>query len=149
MPFIRTSARLAGALALAASGLAACASLEPEPCTPEWVDFKTEQITRPFVAKYRSEIRTLRDLSGDLENPGMLTTMRMIGQADTIAEMFEDFSETAVPDIRAAVAQCDQPRVASQLLVSMLEREGVEGDVINWIEALGILIDTQDDRATL
>lgn len=146
MSFTRSLPRLTGAAALAATLLSGCASLEPEPCTPEWVDFKTEQITRPFVSKYRSEIRTLRDLSGDLDNPGPLTTMRLIGQADTIADMFEDFQDSAVPEIEAAVAQCDSPRMASQLLVSMLEREGVEGDVINWIEALGVLMDTEERR---
>ncbi|MEM1150218.1 MAG: hypothetical protein AAGI03_06625, partial [Pseudomonadota bacterium] len=77
--------------------LSACASLEPEPCTPEWVDFQTEQIIRPFAREYRSEIRTLSELSGQLDNPSMVTTLRLVGQADTIAEMFEDFQNRAVP----------------------------------------------------
>lgn len=121
--------------------LGACASLEPDPCTPEWVDYKTDQILDPFVREYRSEIAVLRDLSGEIDNPSVLTAFRMAGQADTIALMFEDFQERAVPQIQAAVAQCQEPRLASQLLIGMLEREGVEGDVLAWIEALGVLAD--------
>ncbi|MEL6955731.1 MAG: hypothetical protein AAFO88_03730 [Pseudomonadota bacterium] len=135
----------AAGLAMLAS-LTACASLEPEPCTPEWVDYQTEQVLRPFVREYRSEINTLRDLSGDLENPGVLTTMRLIGQADTIADMFEDFQGRAVPRIENALAQCSAPGEASDLLVAMLEREGVEPDVINWIEALGVLVEGYQRR---
>lgn len=124
--------------------LGACASLEPDPCTPEWVDYKTDQILDPFVREYRSEISVLRDLSGEIDNPSMLTAFRLAGQADTIAYMFEDFRETAVPQVQAAVAQCQEPRMASQLLVGMLERQGVEPDVLAWIEAIGVLADGFD-----
>ena len=137
--------RLAHALAaalLAAPALAGCATLEPEPCTPEWVDYKTDQILDPFVRRHRSEFRTLRDLSGQLEDPGVYTTLRLVSQAEAIVEMAEDFTETAVPEIQAAVAQCSEPRQASELLVALLRREGVEGDVIAWVEALGILLDS-------
>ncbi|MEL6569041.1 MAG: hypothetical protein AAFQ22_11520 [Pseudomonadota bacterium] len=134
-------------LAFTALATATCASLEPEPCTPEWVDYQTQQIIRPFAREYRSEIRALRDLSGQLENPSMLTTLRLVGQADTIADMFEDFQERSVPRIQAAVAQCDAPGEASDLLVAMLEREGVEPDVINWIAALGVLVEGYQRRS--
>lgn len=122
-------------------GVSGCASLEPEPCTPEWVDYKTDQILDPFVRRHRQEISTLRDLSGELDNPGLMTTFRMVGQAEAIAEMAQDFNETTVPEIRAAVAQCSAPGQASDLLVAMLEREGVGEDVVAWIETLGVLLE--------
>lgn len=144
----RTKGALMGiTLAMTALMLSACASLEPEPCTPEWVDYQTEQIIRPFAREYRNEINTLRELSGQLDNPSMLTTLRLVGQADTIADMFEDFQTRAVPRIEAAIAQCDAPGEASELLVAMLEREGVEADVIAWIEALGVLVEGYQRRA--
>lgn len=141
MPKSRLTHRLACALA-GGLALAGCATLEPEPCTPEWVDYKTDQVLDPFVRKYRSEFRTLRDLSGQLEDPSVYTTMRLVRQADSIVEMAQEFTETAVPEIQAAVAQCSAPRQASELLVALLRREGVEGDVITWIEALGVLLDS-------
>ncbi|MCI4645564.1 MAG: hypothetical protein MRY64_12360 [Hyphomonadaceae bacterium] len=135
--------RLGGTVLLCAVlALAGCATLEPEPCTPQWVDYKTDQIVDPFVRKYRSEIDTLRDLSGELDNPGMLTTLRMVNQADSILEMAREFTEVAVPEIQSAMAQCAQPGKASELLVAMLKREGVEGDAIAWIETLGALMET-------
>ncbi|MEM6666677.1 MAG: hypothetical protein AAF638_09765 [Pseudomonadota bacterium] len=131
--------KLTGAV-LALTALAGCATV-PEPCTPEWVDYQVQDVTRPFVIEYRNEIRTLRDLAGDLENPDLLTAFRLAGQVDTIILMVENFRDEAVPDIRAVVAQCDQPRVASRLLADMLTREGVDPDVVRWVEALGIVLD--------
>ncbi|OAB55617.1 hypothetical protein AY600_07740 [Phormidium willei BDU 130791] len=122
---------------------AACASLEPEPCTPEWVDWKSDQILEPFVQTYRSEIAELRRLDGSLDNPGMITAFRMAGLADDIVLMVEDFTQTAVPQLQAAVAQCTaEPDTARQLLVEMLERENVEPQVIAWIDTLGLFLDT-------
>ncbi|MEM9739378.1 MAG: hypothetical protein AAF829_05875 [Pseudomonadota bacterium] len=144
---IKRLTKLGLSLVLGSAALSACASLEPEPCTPEWVDYQTEQIIRPFAIDYRSEIKTLRDLSGQLDNPSLLTTMRLVGQADTIADMFEDFQTRAVPRIEAAVAQCDSPGQASDLLVAMLEEEGVESDVIAWINALGVLVEGYQRRS--
>jgi len=147
MTAYRLKSRLAGLVAASVSLAAAgCASLQPEPCTPEWVDYQTEQVIGPFVREYRSEINTLRDLSGDLDNPGVLTAMRLIGQADTLADMFEDFRESAVPRIELALAQCSAPGEASDLMVAMLEREGVEADVIAWIEAVGVLVEGHQRR---
>lgn len=128
------------ASALALLGVCGCATT-PEPCTPEWVDDQIEQVTRPFLIEYRSEIQTLRDLTGDLDNPDLLTAFRLAGQADNVILMVESFRDESVPQIRAAVAQCDQPGVATQLLADMLTREGVDRDVIRWVEALGVLMD--------
>ena len=36
------------AFVLTLTALAGCASLEPEPCTPEWVDWQTDRILDPF-----------------------------------------------------------------------------------------------------
>lgn len=129
-------ARLIG-LVVCGALLAGCASLEPEPCTPEWVDYKTDRILDPFVREHRGEIKTLRDLSGQMEDPGMMATLRLVSKAGAIGEMVRDFSDTMVPEIRAAVAQCSEPRQASELLVTMLEKQGVGGDVIAWVETLG------------
>lgn len=135
------------ALVLTLTVLAGCASLEPEPCTPEWVDWQTDQILDPFVHTYRNEISTLRSFSGDIENPGMITAFRMAGLADDLVRMAEDFSETVVPEAQAALAQCTQePETARQLLVSMLERENVEPDVIAWVTALGLVFEQLNAR---
>lgn len=123
--------------------LGACASLEPEPCTPEWVDWQKERIFDPFVADYRAEIGALRDLRGDLENPGMMTAFRMAGLIEELPRMAEEFDEDVVPQLQAAVATCAQPAQASSLLVDMLRREGVEEDVLVWIETLGLLAERQ------
>lgn len=130
-------------LAAALFTLGACASLEPEPCTPAWVDWQKERIFDPFVAEYRSEIAALRDLRGDLDNPGMMTAFRMAGLVERLPRMAEDFNEEIVPRLQAAVATCAQPARASSLLVDMLRREGVEDDVLVWIETLGLIAERQ------
>lgn len=134
---------MAASLAGLVMNLGACAGLEPEPCTPEWVDWQKNQIFDPFVADYRSEIGSLRNLEGNLENPGMLTALQLAGLIESLPRMAEDFNTDVVPRVQAAVATCAEPARASTLLAEMLRREGVEEDVLIWIETLGLLMDSQ------
>ncbi len=124
-------------------GLGACASVEPEPCTPQWVDWQKERIFDPFVSEYRREISSLRDLQGNLDQPGMMTAFQMAGLIEKLPRMAEDFRSNVVPSIQAAVATCSQPEKASTLLADMLRREGVGDDVLVWVETLGLLVERQ------
>lgn len=62
------------AAALAATVIAGCATT-PEPCTAEWVDWKTERIVGEFVADHAKEFKDAQAFStmlagmGGLEDP--------------------------------------------------------------------------------
>lgn len=120
---------------------AACASLEPEPCTAEWIDWHKQRLFAEFRQDYRSEIATLRDLGEGLRDPGPLTMMRLATSADDIAAMATDFTNNTVPEIQATLAPCQSPSGASALLADMLRQEGVNEDALRWIETLGPLIE--------
>ncbi len=128
-------------------GLSACASLEPEPCTAEWVDWQKERIFDGFAAGHRKELRMLRDLRDSPADIGMVEAIRLVGMAPDIAEMAQTFSERTVPSIRSAVAQCaSTPASAAALLTEFLRSEGVSDEALMWISTIGVMIELTQTR---
>ena len=128
-----------GAMALLV-GLSACATLEPEPCTPEWVEFRTERILSGFASEHRSTLRRLRQLQDELEDPGPLFALKIANASADIGSMADAFAQTAVPEVRAAIAQCGaEPARAGELMTQLLENQGVGDDVLAWVATLGTL----------
>ncbi len=131
----------------AALMLPACASLEPEPCTAQWVDWQKGQIFDSFTQEHRSAISTLRTLEGDLQQPDMLTAFRLAGLIGDMRKMGEDFGTRVVPQIEAALSQCAAPGEASALLSDMLRREGVGEDVLVWVDTLALVMERRQNRS--
>ena len=125
--------------------LSACATA-PEPCTAEWVDWKTERIIGQFVVDHRKEIGELRDVApimfgpeGGLEDiaPTSMMVLTAIGALDLAL----DFANDAWPEISDAVSECATSPNASKLFGEMLRREGVDERAIKAIERVGDLMD--------
>ena len=51
------------ALTLFLLPLAACATVEPDPCSAEWIDYKTDKILRKFASENRGLINDFRKLA--------------------------------------------------------------------------------------
>lgn len=125
--------------------LSGCATA-PEPCTAEWVDWKTERIIGQFVIDHRKEIGELRDVApimfgpeGGLEDiaPTSMMVLTAIGALDLVL----DFANDAWPEISDAVSECATSPNASKLFGDMLRREGVDERAIKAIERVGDLMD--------
>ncbi len=125
-----------------AAGLAlgACAT-QPEPCTAEWVEWKTDKIMRNFGLANYSSINKLKDFSEDLRGePGPLTMMRLPGMIEEFQELALDFQQDAWPALEEAASQCGTPEKLVPAFITFLEDEGVDGKVLEWVELLSELV---------
>ncbi|MEL6474485.1 MAG: hypothetical protein AAFQ21_10405 [Pseudomonadota bacterium] len=134
---------IAGALALLS--ISACASLEPEPCSAEWVQWKTDRVLGSFAADNRGLINDLRDFSENLDDPGPLTMMRMASKLDDFRDLATDFQSNVMPELEAAIDQCGTPAKFVPAFTSFLRDEGVEEDMLDWIELIGEFAVSRDE----
>lgn len=130
--------------------ISACTTT-PEPCTAEWIDWKTERILGQFVYDHRKQIDDLREQAprmfgpeGDLERiaPTSLLVLTAIGALQLVV----DFADDAWPEVADAVSECSSPPDASRLFADMLRREGVDDRAVHAIEDLGGLVDLTRSR---
>lgn len=131
--------------AAAPLALAACASLQPEPCTTEWVEWKTDQVLTPFARDNRGLIRDLRDFSQDMRDPGPITLMLMASKLDDFRDLATDFQDDVLPELRAAVDTCGEPAQFVPAFTGFLRKQGVEEDMLVWIDAIGAAAAAQSD----
>ena len=126
---------------LAGAALTGCASLEPEPCTGDWVKWRTDAITRDFRQDYQSEIRDLARFSRQLENPSPLLLLQMSARLKDFESMATQFSQTVMPDLRSAVEQCGTPTRFAGAFSDLLAEQGVDKTVLAWVEDAALLME--------
>ncbi len=129
-----------GAAGLALLGAGGCASIEPEPCTADWVEWKKDEVLGSFARENRSTIKLLRGLEDDLANPNAFTALKIASAADDIGGMADSFANRVVPEIRESIRRCSaDPLRATQLMAEFLEDQGVDDDVVAWVWTLGAI----------
>ena len=130
---------LAVAFAAVALSTSACASFEPDPCTPEWVEWKKDRILSEFARSHRSEIRTLRSLRETFDG-GDVSAFEVAGvalAAPRLGQMAQDFVDLTVPEVRTALVQCGWNGGATPLFVEMLRDDGFDEQTIAFAQQLG------------
>ncbi len=125
-------------ISFALFGLSACASLEPDPCSPDWVEWKTSQILVTFTQSNVSDLDRLRQFSqrigdGDI---GPLTALRMPEMIELFKDLALSFRDEALPQLNAAAAQCGSPKVWLPAFTEWLEREGLDTTILEWVALL-------------
>ena len=121
------------ALAIGASLLTACASVEPEPCTSEWVSYKSDKILRSFAIDNRgliNDFRRMADADGNISPLAIITLLQKTKRIERFAQTFED---DVVPSLEAALSQCSQSDNLIPALPEFLRDEGVSGSVLDQI----------------
>lgn len=128
----------AGLIGLAMLG--ACATT-PEPCTPEWVEWKSEKILKRFAYANYGEVKRLRDFSEDLRSDdiGPLTALQIPGMIKDFKALAEDFEADVLPALNDAVDQCGSVQALAPALTEFLRGEGVGEDVLEWVELLTVI----------
>ena len=128
----------AGLIGLAMLG--ACATT-PEPCTPEWVEWKSEKILSRFALTNYSEVRRLRDFSETLQEDdiGPLTALQIPGMIEDFKVLARDFEADVLPALNAAVDECGSVQALAPALTQFLRDEGVGEDVLEWVELLTVI----------
>lgn len=123
-------------------GFAGCASLEPEPCSGDWVKWRTDEITRDFRQTFGSEIRSLADFSQKLDgSPSPLLLLQMATRLEDFQTMAKTFGDTVMPELRSAIGQCDGPVKFVGAFSDILAEQGVDGQVLNWVEDAAVLLE--------
>jgi len=133
-------------IAAAAFALVSACATQPEPCTPEWVQWKSDKVLRSFAIEHRGFIRDLRKFEGKLKDPGPLTMMRIVGLADDAADVIEDFQGDVMPELRSAYNQCGSVEKLMPTFTKFLRQEGVSEDTLKWVEGLGAMVETLQKR---
>ncbi len=128
----------AGLIGLAMLG--ACATT-PEPCTPEWVEWKSEKVLKRFAYANYGEVKRLRDFSEDLraDDIGPLTALQIPGMIQDFKALAEDFEADVLPALNDAVDQCGSVQALAPALTEFLRGEGVGEDVLEWVELLTVI----------
>lgn len=125
--------------------LGACATT-PEPCTPEWVEWKSEKVLKRFAFANRSEVNRLRNFSETLQadDIGPLTALQIPGMINDFKELAGEFENSVLPELNAAVDQCGSVQQLAPALTTFLRDEGVGEDVLEWVELLTVIaVDSQ------
>ena len=121
--------------------LSACATT-PEPCTPEWVEWKSEKVLKRFAVSNYSTVSRLRDFSQTLNEDEMspLIALQIPGMIDDFKQLASRFEKTVLPELNAAVDQCGSVQELAPALTAFLRDEGVEDEVLEWVELLTVMI---------
>ncbi len=134
-------------LSLGLASLAACASVEPKPCTAEWVDYKTDKVLKTFAAKNRGMINDLRRLQNADGDVDPFVAMQLISKKKQIERFADTFQTIIVPELEAAVDQCGDAELIPAF-TQFLRDEGVGEATLEWVGPLvGLMQEMRDPQS--
>ena len=115
---------------MAITSLSGCASIEPEPCSAEWIEWKSERVLHKFARQNRGLVRDLRKFS-------KTRTLVLASLAD--ACVAHEFTSNA-PTILTQKSEANGKTYSSLCI----NKNGMnDEEVANWIEQNGDLSDAQ------
>jgi hypothetical protein len=134
-------------IALASLGLAAlaaCASVEPKPCTAEWVDYKTEKVLKNFASNNRGMINDLRRLQGKDGEVDPFVAIQLASKTRQIQKFADTFQTIVMPELELALDRCGDAELVPAF-TEFLRGEGVGDDTLEWVAPLiGLMQDMRD-----
>ena len=131
-------------ISLSLAALAACASVEPKPCTAEWVDYKTEKVLTKFASNNRSMINDLRRLQGKDGDIDPFVAIQLASKTKQIQKFADTFQTIVVPELEAAVDRCGDAELVPAF-TEFLRREGVGDETLEWVAPLiGLMQDIRE-----
>lgn len=138
--------RLLATMALTACPLAACVTA-PEPCSQEWVEYKTDRILGEFASENRGLINDLRRLSNDEGELSTFTTMRLLSRTDDLQRFADSFQDVVVPELELALVECGQSEQFVPALTGFLRDEGVDEEALEWVAPIiGLMQQMREDN---
>ena len=131
-------------ISLSLAALAACASVEPKPCTAEWVDYKTEKVLTKFASNNRGMINDLRRLQGKDGDIDPFVAIQLASKTKQIQKFADTFQTIVVPELEAAVDRCGDAELVPAF-TEFLRREGVGDETLEWVAPLiGLMQDIRE-----
>jgi hypothetical protein len=133
------------ALTLLLLPLAACATVEPPPCSAEWIDYKTDKTLKKFASENRGLINDFRKLSREDGDVDPMVAISLARKSDRIQIFADSFNNIVLPELEAALQQCGRSEEFVPALTSFLQDEGVSDEAISWIiPFIGVMTEMRD-----
>ncbi len=124
--------RVLCAALLVATSLGACATA-PEPCTAEWIDYRTDRILKRFANENRGLVSDLRQLvraDGDVDP---VRAILLAAKADDLRQFADSFDRIIIPELSSSISQCRGDANFVPAFTEFLRREGVPEDALEWV----------------
>ena len=121
------------AIALCLVPLVACATVEPEPCTTEWIDYKTDKVLRKFASENRPLINDLRRLASEEGDINPFVALSLTRKSDQLRQFADSFNTVVLPELEAALDQCGAHEEFIPAFSGFLRKEGVNEEALEWI----------------
>ncbi len=134
---------IAAGLAAIVLGASGCATT-PEPCTSEWVSWKTERLIADFVREHPKAFNDARNASSLLagaDTDASSNVTMMVLTAAGLVTLAADFMGDVWPEVDEALSQCSTSPRAAQLFASILRDQGIDERAAQAVERLGLLLD--------
>lgn len=117
---------------LVATSLGACATA-PEPCTAEWIDYRTDRILKRFAGENRELVSDLRQLvraDGDVDP---VRAILLAAKAEELRRFADSFDRIIIPELQSSISQCRGDAKFVPAFTEFLRREGVPEDALEWV----------------
>ena len=138
--------RLIAAFALATCPLAACVTA-PEPCTQEWVEYKTDHILGEFASDNRGLINDLKRITNDEGDLNTFATMHLMSRTDDLQNFADSFQNVVLPELELALVECGQSEQFAPALTGFLRDEGVDEEALQWVAPIiGLMQQLREDE---
>lgn len=135
---------LCAALVVATS-LGACATA-PEPCTTEWIEYRTDRILTRFAMDNRGLVSDLRDLVRADGEVDPVQAILLAAKAEDLRDFADSFEKIIIPELESAVGQCGNKPEFIPAFTQFLRNEGVSESALEWvgpIMALSLVVQSQ------
>lgn len=137
------------ALALLLVPMAACATKAPEPCTAEWIDYKTDKVLRKFASENRGMINSLRRLAKEDGDIDPFVAIELTARSGQLQKFADSFNDIVLPELEAALDQCGSREEFIPAFTKFLKQEGVSDEAMEWIVPfVGLMQSLRSDPAT-
>lgn len=124
---------------MAITSLSGCASIEPEPCSAEWIEWKSDRVLHKFARQNRPLVRDLVKFSKNMEDPSALQMLQMASRIDEFKQLAVSFENTVLPELNAAADQCGDQATFIPAFTQFLRDQGVEEDMLKWVTTFGTI----------
>ena len=118
----------------------------PEPCTQEWVEYKTDRILGEFASENRGLINDLRRITDSEGELNTFATMRLMSRTDDLQNFADSFQNVVIPELELALVECGQSDQFAPALTGFLRDEGVDEEALQWVAPIiGLMQQMRED----
>ena len=121
-----------------AAVMSACAST-PDPaevCSAEWIAPRADQAMAKIEKRASSSIKTLRKVSKTWASGKTPGPFQMLALSNSLGKMKKELTRgQGIKDLKMIATTCNDPKIISDSMHGLLQRQGVSDSLINRIES--------------